>query len=194
NWDTSYACFGLYLLELLSLIPRQERAALFPLRPEDEVWIARFRQHLAHVQRDAIGKVMQNPFDLPLLRGSTGFEFIDRFNNYARSLQGADVANDLAGRQDDTPFGRYSPSWKFCQNLFQEWYLGDALYTQDYAHAPAQVGKPGCINYEQPLLPVEQIRETLQALHTKGYTLGIATGRPGEEALTPMRNYDLLKY
>ncbi|HCI81982.1 MAG TPA: hypothetical protein DHW02_20090, partial [Ktedonobacter sp.] len=60
--------------------------------------------------------------------------------------------------------------------------------------APAQSGKRGCIHFEQPLLPVPQLEKTLQTLRQQGYTFGIATGRPREEALLPLENYGLLKY
>ena len=91
-------------------------------------------------------------------------------------------------------FSRYSPFWAFCQDIFQEWYLGDELYEQSYGHAPAQSGKPGCIHFEQPLLPLEGVRATLEELRGQGYVLGVATGRPEQEALVPLKLYGLLPY
>lgn len=183
NWDTCYVGFGLYLVELLTLVP--DRSALFPLRPWEEDWIAAFRLQLVHVEREKVGAYMQQPFDAPIFQGYSGVDLIKRLNVWATEVLGQEV-HDV--------FGRYSPSWKFCCNLFQEWYLGEKLYTQTEGHPPAQPGKPGCILFEQPLLPVEQIRASLAALRARGYTLGVATGRPGEEALGPLRNYGLLDY
>lgn len=47
---------------------------------------------------------------------------------------------------------------------------------------------------EQPLLPVEVLRLTLQNLRDQGYTLGVATGRPGREAIVPLQNYGLFEH
>jgi phosphoglycolate phosphatase-like HAD superfamily hydrolase len=183
NWDTCYAGFCLYLIALLSLVP--DRASLLLLRPEDEGWIATFRQQLVHVDPTRVNAAALQPLDVPTLQGYRGVELLQRFNALASEVLDVPI---------DGVFARYSPSWKFCQNLFQEWYLGEELYTQIYGHAPAQPGKPGCILFEQPLLPVEQIRATLEALRAQGYTLGVATGRPGPEAILPLKNYGLWHY
>ncbi len=45
NWDTCYAGFCLYLIELLALLP--DCSPLLPLRPEAEDWITAFREQLA---------------------------------------------------------------------------------------------------------------------------------------------------
>lgn len=183
NWDTCYAGFCLYLIALLALVP--DKFSLFPLRPEDEDWLAAFRQQLAHVDPSSVHAAALQPLDAPALQGYRGVELLHRFNV---------LASDVLSVQIDGVFERYSPSWKFCQKLFQEWYLGEELYTQTYGHAPAQSGKPGCILFEQPLLPLADIRAALEALHEQGYMLGVATGRPGPEAILPLKNYGLLRY
>lgn len=184
NWDTCYVGFCVYLLDLLASLP--DCSSLLPLQPWDEQWIALFRSQLA-IYRGyrAINADVFSRLDAPEFRGSTGLALLDRFDEYASSLLGLPIAD---------VFGRYSRSWKFCANLFQEWYLGEELYTRQHQHAPAQVGKPGCIHFEQPLLPVEQLRSTLAALKQQGYTLGVATGRPGAEAILPLKNYGLYDY
>ncbi|HLX40742.1 MAG TPA: HAD hydrolase-like protein, partial [Ktedonobacteraceae bacterium] len=103
-------------------------------------------------------------------------------------------ATELLGIPVNEVFSRYSPFWDFCRDIFQEWYLGDKLYTQTYGHAPAQSDKPGCIHFEHPLLPLEQERATLQTLREQDYTLGFATGRVRQEAVYPLKMYDLLAY
>ncbi|GHO90994.1 hypothetical protein KSF_010420 [Reticulibacter mediterranei] len=183
NWDTCYAGFCLYLIELLSLVP--EPASLFPLQPEDKDWISAFRQQLAYIDPARVSVASLQPLDAPTLRGSRGIELLHCLNA---------LASEVLGRPVDDVFARYSPSWKFCQRLFQEWYLGEQLYTQEYGQPPAQPGKPGCILFEQPLLPLEQIRTSLEALQAQGYMLGVATGRPGQEAILPLKNYGLLHY
>ncbi len=131
---------------------------------------------------------MQRRFDVlstPIFQGYIGLELINRFNVYA---------SEMLGHHIEGVFVRYSPSWWFCEDLFQEWYLGEELYTQTYDHAPAQSGKSGCIHFEQPLLPAEQMSTTLQTLREQGYTLGVATGRQRQEGIAPLKNYDLFQY
>ncbi len=183
NWDTCYSGFCLYLISLLSLVP--DRASLLPLRPGDEDWIATLRRQLTHIDPASVNATSLQSLNAPILQGYRGVELIERFNA---------LASEVLGVRIDGVFARYSPSWKFCQDLFQEWYLGEELYTQIYDRAPAQPGKPGCILFEQPLLPVEQIQATLETLREQGYTLGVATGRPGPEAILPLKNYGLWHY
>jgi phosphoglycolate phosphatase-like HAD superfamily hydrolase len=184
NWDTCYVGFCIYLLDLLASLP--DCSSLLPLQPWDEQWIARFRSQLATYRGyGAIDTGVFSRLEAPELREATGLALLDRFDEYASAI----LARPISG-----VFGRYSRSWKFCANLFQEWYLGEELYTRQYQHAPAQAGKPGCIHFEQPLLPVEQLRSTLATLKQQGYTLGVATGRPGEEAILPLKNYGLYDY
>jgi len=184
NWDTCYCGFCLYLIHLLALVPDID--ALVPLRPADDGWIAAFRVQLAAVSDKKLQETrVLDAINGPVFHGYSGLELIKRFNAYASEILGIPVMD---------VFARYSPSWWFCENLFQEWYLGEKLYIRDYEHPPKQPGKRGCIYFEEPLLPVEQIRATLEELQQLGYTLGIATGRPGQEALVPLQNYGLLAY
>ena len=184
NWDTCYCGFCLYLVHLLTLVPDKE--ALLPLRPADEDWIAAFRSQLATVPDKQIHDTrVLNAINGPLFQDYSGLELIQRFNAYASDVLNAPI---------EGVFGRYSPSWWLCERLFQEWYLGGNLYLRDYGQPPKQTGKYGCIHFEEPLLPVEYIRGMLEELQQQGYTLGIATGRPGQEALVPLENYGLLAY
>ena len=147
--------------------------------------MAILRQQLATVHNVRVGACLLAPFDADVFQGSSGLELLQRFNI---------LASEVVGQPVEGVFARNSPSWKLCQNLFQEWYLGETCYTQEYGHPPAQPGKPGCIHFEQPLLPPERMCATLEQLRAQSYTLGIATGRPDQEALPPLRNYGLLAY
>jgi len=184
NWDTCYCGFCLYLIHLLTLVPHKD--ALLPLRPADEDWIAALREQLMQVIDKKI-QVMSvlDAINGPLFQGYSGLELMERFNNYA---------SEVLSRPVEHIFTRYSASWKFCSNLFQEWYLGDDFYARDYGHPPKQSGKHGCIYFEEPLLPIEKIQVTLEALSKQGYTLGVATGRPRQETVVPLAEYGLLKY
>lgn len=191
NWDTCYAAVCLHLLDLLSRLP--ERAELLPLAPGDPAWIARLRSQLATVglantwniaQLQATWR-RQHPFDLPIFQGATGLELFSRLDAYASNLLNLPVEGAFARRQ---------PFWRFCQNIFQEWLLGETLYTSTYGHPPTQPQKPGCLFFEEPLLPVGQLRTTLETLRARGYTLGVASGRVFQEAAKPLEKYGLLDY
>ena len=191
NWDTCYAAVCLHLLDLLSHLP--ERATLLPLAPGEAQWHARLREALAatSLARDWDTTRLhaawreQHPFDLPVFQGATGLQLFERLDAYASEV----LALPIEG-----VFARSRPFWHFCQNLFQEWLLGDTLYTQTYGHAPAQPDKPGCLFFEESLLPAEQIRATLEALQARGYILGIASGRIFQEAEKPLEKNGLLTY
>ncbi|HEY0755588.1 MAG TPA: HAD hydrolase-like protein [Ktedonobacteraceae bacterium] len=191
NWDTGYAAICLDLLDLLSHLP--ERANLLPLQPYDEDWTTRLREQIATTDLTRTWGAArlheswraEHPFDLPVFHGATGLELFERLDAHASAVLDLPV---------EDVFGRNQPFWRFCQQLFQEWLLGDALYTQTYGQPPAQPGKPGCLFFEESLLPVEQIRATLEALRTRGYTLGIASGRVLQEAEKPLEHDGLLGY
>ncbi len=184
NWDTCYAAVCLSLISLLALLP--DCSSLLPLRPAEADWIASFRQQLAEVKESKkINVNVFQAFSLPIFQKCVGLELFEQLHVYA---------SEVLGHHIEGIFARYSPWWLFCQALFQEWYLGDELYAQEYGHPPLQPGKPGCIHFERPLLPVEQLHGTLETLRTRGYALGVVTGRPRQEALVPLKNYRLLQY
>ncbi|GCE02901.1 HAD family hydrolase [Dictyobacter aurantiacus] len=184
NWDTCYAAVSVCLVDLLSRLP--DRSALFPLQPWDAHWVERFRRSLGQLEGEEVSirscyeLLKQAPF-----QNYSGFELFERLNQYA---------SELLGQPVEGVFARYSPFWKLCQDLFQEAYLGDQLFEQEYHHAPSQPARYGCIYLEKPILDVEVLRATLQTLRKQGYTLGVATGRPGREAIVPLQNYGLFEY
>jgi phosphoglycolate phosphatase-like HAD superfamily hydrolase len=184
NWDTCYTAVCICLIDLLAKLP--DWSPLLPLRPWDANWIAAFRQALAQAEGPkTISVEAFRRFEASIFQGCVGLEVINRLNRYASIVLGCRI---------EGVFARYSPSWKLCHDIFQEWYLGDELYTQEYGHAPVQTGKRGCIYFERPLLPVEELRATLETLCSQGYILAVATGRPGQEAIVPLKNYGLLEY
>ncbi len=184
NWDTCYAAVCLRLIDALALLQKQVPGTisdLLPLRPWESDWIAAFREKITL----RAGSLDTSLFDVPPFLGYTGLELINRFDVYASEVLEISV---------EGIFSRYSPLWAFCRDIFQEWYLGEELYTQTYGHAPAQTGKPGCIHFERPLLPLEEVRVTLERLREQGNILGFATGRVRQEAEYPLKMYDLLHY
>jgi len=89
---------------------------------------------------------------------------------------------------------RTAPFWTFCRDIFKSGILATNSIHKHTGHPPAQTGKPGCIHFEHPLLPVEEIRITLEIMRQQGYVLGFATGRARQEAEYPLKMYGLLQY
>ena len=194
NWDTCYATVCLHLIDLLALLKQHLHTVpqnLLPLQPWEADWLATFRKQISdnHLHNREEAQHSFSPvnelFSSPIFNGYVGLELINRFDVYATELLAIPVNN---------VFSRYSPFWSFCRDIFQAWYLGDDLYTQTYGHAPAQPGKYGCIHFEQPLLPPEQEKATLQTLIEQDYILGFATGRVRQEADYPLKMYNLRNY
>ena len=91
-------------------------------------------------------------------------------------------------------FTNTSHLWEGVYRNFQEWYFGETEYTALYGQAPETPGKRGFITEEQPLLPGEQVKKTLRELCRNGWTLGVATGRPRNELLPPLKQMGILEY
>jgi len=224
NWDTCYATVCLHLIDLLALLPTltpllplrpwdSEWLATFrayqaqsnfhvhdALGPDarvpargtptmddvsaEEPW-SMVGVPLAGTLGRGWGRELGLVFESSLFQGFVGLELINRFDAYASQVLGHEIAG---------VFSRYSPFWSFCRGIFQEWYLGDQLYTEAYGHEPVQRGKPGCIHFEKPLLPSDTVCSTLEMLRQQGYVLGFATGRTDREAVYPLKLYGLFEY
>lgn len=91
-------------------------------------------------------------------------------------------------------FGRDTVLWEDCRLLFQSWYLGSELYQQTYETVIPYNGKPGLIHGEEPLHGKEKTHAYLSQLINAGYSLGIATGRPRREIITPLQEWNMLDY
>jgi phosphoglycolate phosphatase-like HAD superfamily hydrolase len=184
NWDTCYTAACFQLIELLATLPDLSGLDLLPLRPWNPQWNEALRARLSSAPPYQPQQVQGfDRLDEPPFRGYIGIELMNRCDLYASERLGVTI---------NGVFARNSPFWNFCRDLFQEWYMGDELYTRTYGRAPAQSDKPGCIHFDVPLLPSQKIRDTLHNLRERGYLLGIATGRERLEALYPLRKYDLL--
>ena len=83
--------------------------------------------------------------------------------------------------------------WTAMRDCFQEWFLGDELFRRQYGREPVRGGKPGLLNSERPIIPMESLRAVLRGLsETKRVCTG--TGRPYAELITPLRAWDIEKY
>ncbi|MDA8064599.1 MAG: hypothetical protein M0031_03695 [Thermaerobacter sp.] len=93
-------------------------------------------------------------------------------------------------RELDFPCRPGDPLETWCRGVFQEWYLGDALFEQTYGRPPSQPGKEGLLRRERLLLSPPEARRVLEEV-ARGRVLGIATGRPALEARRPLEEAGL---
>src|SRR5699024_1997888 len=104
--------------------------------------------------------------------------------NYAATLQNL---------KDPKDFSMYGPIWEQGHFKYQEWYLGSELveaYTGIHAE---ELQKPVFIYDEEWIVEPSLIKEMLDGLKAKGYTVGVATGRPRQETLLPFEESGLLE-
>lgn len=122
---------------------------------------------------------------------------MDDFHPDVRGVRLLDELNKLI--DDDRSaryslFGRNALLWEECRDLFQQWYLGEELYQKTYESSMIYTPKPGLIHNEEPLHGKEKTLAALSKLRQAGYRIGIATGRPRMEILTPLGAWDALRY
>lgn len=71
--------------------------------------------------------------------------------------------------------------WKRLIDCFQSWFHGD--------------GNVNGLNLqEEPILPIDDIKRVLKSLKKAGLKLGIGTGRPREEILFPLNQWNIIEY
>ncbi|WP_124728090.1 HAD family hydrolase [Staphylospora marina] len=97
------------------------------------------------------------------------------------------LAKEWFGVETDR-FGPSGPLWEAGRSLFQEWYLGDALYRQMEGREPLTPGKEGFLHRETPLAEPQRLRDLLSRLREKGIAVGIGTGRTEPETRIPLES------
>lgn len=83
--------------------------------------------------------------------------------------------------------------WTDMQNCFQEWYLGDKLFKEQYGREPYAKGKEGLIYNEAPIPDLDILKKLMEEL-AKSKRLCTGTGRLFAEMKAPLENWDILKY
>lgn len=71
--------------------------------------------------------------------------------------------------------------WGKVGNVFKAWYAGNRK-------------KSGFISKEQPVVEIQRLNSMLDTVSSCGVNLGIASGRPWEDTVTPLINLGILKY
>lgn len=224
NWDLAYLVTGLYLTHLIHPFQRIHQSLFqtlphpTPMRKQMEEIPVNLIQHCLSPILDRLKRIAQDgewerffhlrDFHLwgDYLRRQKKYvsqikqielNIIDDFHPNIRGIQLLDELNLLVNDPQTKKyhlFGRNSILWDECRDLFQQWYLGEDLYRTVYG-APIQfTPKPGLIHHEEPLNGLEKTHAALTKLKEAGFTLGIATGRPRMEILTPLQEWNMLRY
>lgn len=123
--------------------------------------------------------------------------FQPRFEDLIPSLETMAGEKDLLSRVDGLAarwsgvpvrnFSHSSALWEWGRDVYQEWYLGSALYEEVEGKPCRNREKPGFLHQEIPLASPQAIRDTLESLLRRGISLGIGTGRPALETEVPLK-------
>ncbi len=83
--------------------------------------------------------------------------------------------------------------WMDMRDCFQEWFLGDKLFAEEYGRMPFEGGKQGLIYNESPIPDLDDLKALLGKLsETKRLCTG--TGRQYAEMKAPLENWGIMKY
>lgn len=213
NWDLAFVVIGIYLGDLLGeafqALQRDDVKALyeFGLLPDTiESWrrtaqAGNWEEVLRLDQLASIGTALRDRKLSVTSRHELHLQILDDFHPDVRGLEilqelnrRLPTARHDPGQPPIGPFARPSPFWTEVMLLFQEWYLGDELFEKVYGN-PIRFGpKPGLIHHEEPLLGVTRTEKALRRMKEAGFKLGIATGRPKWEVLTPFAEWSVRDY
>ena len=83
--------------------------------------------------------------------------------------------------------------WNEMRDCFQEWFLGDKAFFDDYGRMPYLMGKKGILGNEDPIIPYDDLHKLLSGPN-ESKRVCVATGRPYVEMLAPLKSWDALKY
>ncbi|WP_414042702.1 HAD family hydrolase [Macrococcus sp. EM39E] len=175
NWDMLFIIFSIHLIEL---IKRNRSQFNNDFNHIDLKWLqeAKFSDELIN-------------YELPLSFISNvpsgKLEVYDHLVTYASEELQTDAVES---------FQLKSSLWNISQNVYQEWYLGEAYHFETSGKESLLKGKPGYLKNEVIIQPADKIKKVLDRIKEKGYIIGIATGRPRIETLVPFESFDLLSY
>ena len=105
----------------------------------------------------------------------------------------ADAARALGKDKKELARGA-SPLWDRLIKFFQLWYLGTEKYNSLTGSKETAPRKGLCKADKYPAVSMEDLHDTLKFLKSKGLKLGIGTGRPLFEALSPLKLWNIYDY
>ncbi|QHW36957.1 HAD family hydrolase [Staphylococcus ursi] len=180
NWDMLFVVFSVHFIECLKQLTDEARLNVLNNAQFDETTLRKVGQQLTNSDIDH-----ERPLQFIENATEGRSQIYQSLQSYAMTELNVDEA---------TLFDISSPLWQLSQEIYQEWYLGTALYEEVEQKAAKTDYKSGYIYHEIALAPIEAIKQLLTDLKTAGYQLAIATGRPRTETLVPFETLDLLSY
>lgn len=90
-------------------------------------------------------------------------------------------------------FRRNGELWCSMRDCFQEWYLGDDIFSELYKKQPVLSGKTGLLYNEQPIIDISDLKSVLGGL-SKTKRLCTGTGRQLREILPPLEAWDIIGF
>jgi phosphoglycolate phosphatase-like HAD superfamily hydrolase len=187
NWDLAFLTFSFQLVMMFRFLT--ERGLI---RTSSLPWEGSFQlQHLAFFSQLLSSGGKEQGYWFPNFGAILG--------NWTGEAQGPGELMDRLASLLPAAFSTFAADifaplsilWREIQGLFQEWYLGEAIIKKGRSKGQVSPGKRGLIHREEPLLPVEKIKEVLTQLASQGWVLGIATGRPRAEIYAPLKQMGL---
>ena len=181
NWDMIYIVFSLHFIQILKELSSNEVEKILQC------------QQVSGNLLQEIGQMIKfdDQIDYPL-----PLKFLDHVksgkSNIFTRLQ--DYARNELNTNQVSFFEFKSPLWQLTQSIYQEWYLGSALFIDVEGYEPYKDNKSGFIHHEILLRPIKEIQHLLNDLQDSGYQIAIATGRPRTETLVPFESLNLLSY
>jgi phosphoglycolate phosphatase-like HAD superfamily hydrolase len=172
NWDMLFITFAILYIDILK---------------EEKLNLADIDITNLNEVGDMLGEVTVNP--------EAVLEFISRETFTKDEIYNAliEYAGTLQNLKDSNVFRMYGPIWEQGRYKYQEWYLGSELVEADTGRAAEELEKTGFIYDEEWIVDTASIKEMLNSLKDKGYTIGVATGRPRQETLLPFEEDGLIE-
>ncbi len=217
NWDLAFLNLGLYLVQIFapviheltetgtsddsnSIDLSELQEILSPIwdRLQSSIDSSNWTDFLRKSDFHLWGEYFRNQKRSVVPIKNIGLRIMDDFHPDIKGLALLDELNalmvDTASKTRYPLFGRNTRFWHDCQDLFQEWYLGEELYQKTYNRPIIYRPKPGLIHKEEPLHGRQKTHALLTKLRDAGFQIGVATGRPRMEILTPLQEWDMLDY
>lgn len=114
-------------------------------------------------------------------------------DNILDEYDGLAAAAAAALGRDKAYTERNGELWTAMRDCFQEWFLGEEIFREQFGREPVEHGKPGLLHSERPIIPMDKLVELLSEL-SKSKRVCTGTGRPYAELITPLTAWDVLKY
>lgn len=120
-------------------------------------------------------------------------EYAENFNGDIFEMYNT-IAHHIEKKLKINDASRTSEFWERLRMRFQEWVLGEEIFTNFYGYGPSQKNKPGLLKSEQPVVDGEKLKAIFKTLKMSGKRLCTATGRTFEELEPPLKKFEIFDY